>query len=454
MTKNLLVVTNPFPPKASGGNARTLRLLKYLPQYDWRATVLTIRASGPVPPPPDLEIVRPLTPSPEGLYAFARRLFPRTMADGAAELATGAAGGPGGSAAPGHAALPPRRTSRRTAYNRWVFLPDQFVGWLPPALVAGCALARDGRADAILAIGPVFTNHVVGACLARLTGVPLVTEYRDPWTTAPGREYPTGAHRRVDAWLQDRCLRQASRVVSISQPIIDGLVERHPFLAGRALVIPHSFDRSEPVEPVSLDDGFWLVHTGRFYRREAQAKSVLRGLAALPADVKVLFAGVEGGEMMAEARRLGIEDRVRVLPFVPHPQSLGLQHAADGLLLITTLGPESVSSKTFEYLAAGKPIFAVTPPTTAAHKVLHEVGGVVTVAPDAQIDRELAAFVTAVRSGSLRGPDAAATRQYEAPVMARRYAELFDSLGRGGRSSDPGEAAPASRTDSRDGGRP
>jgi glycosyltransferase involved in cell wall biosynthesis len=425
--KHLLVVTNPFPPKASGGNARTLRLLKYLPEHGWRATVLTVRASGPVPAPDGVEIVRPPTPSPEGLYRLARRLFPR-----------GATAGGTSGQAPESAATPPRYSSRRKAYDKWIFVPDQFVGWVPPALFAGRDLARAGRADAVLAIGPMFTNHVVGACLARLTGAPLVSEYRDPWTTAAGREYPSSAHRRANAWLEDRCLREARRVVTISQPIVDDLVGRHPFLAGRAGVIPHSFDRGEPVERVDLEDGFWLVHTGRFYRREAQAVAVLRALTTLPDDVKLLFAGVEGSEMMAEARRQKVEDRVRVLPFVPHPQSLGLQHAADGLLLITTLGPESVSSKTFEYLAAGKPIFAVTPPTTAAHRLLHEVGGVMTVSPDAAVDEPLAAFVAAVRSGRLRGPSAEATLPYEAPVMARRYAELFDSVAR--RIGVPSEA--------------
>jgi glycosyltransferase involved in cell wall biosynthesis len=435
--KRLLIVTNPFPPKASGANARTLRLLKYLPEHGWRATVLTVRASGPVPVPPGTEIVRPFTPSPEGLYGLARKRFPRRAT---------APGTPG--MAPKDTATRSSRSSRRSAYNRWVFVPDQFVGWIPPALFAGRDLARAGRADVVLAIGPVFTNHLVGAGLARLTGAPFVSEYRDPWTTADGRDYPSAAHRRANAWLEDRCLREARHVVTISQPILDDLVRRHPFLAGRASVIPHSFDRDEPVERVELEEGFWLAHTGRFYRREAQAKALVRALAALPSDVKLLFAGVEGDELSAEARRHNVADRVRILPFVPHPRSLGLQHAADGLLLITTLGPGSVSSKTFEYLAAGKPIFAVTPPTTAAHRLLNEVGGVMTVPPDARFEESLAAFVAAVRDGRLRGPDTEATLPYEAPVMAQRYADLFDSIAR--RTDAP---APA-RDESWDGAEP
>ena len=49
--KKLLFVATYFPPVPSGGNARQLRFLRYLPEFGWEPTVLTFRARGPVPDP-------------------------------------------------------------------------------------------------------------------------------------------------------------------------------------------------------------------------------------------------------------------------------------------------------------------------------------------------------------------------------------------------------------------
>jgi len=72
-TKKLLFVATYFPPVASGGNARQLRFLRYLPEFGWEPTVLTTRASGPVPDPDGVRIVRTLTPSPDFVYDAARK---------------------------------------------------------------------------------------------------------------------------------------------------------------------------------------------------------------------------------------------------------------------------------------------------------------------------------------------------------------------------------------------
>src|SRR5947199_367770 len=64
---------------------------------------------------------------------------------------------------------------------------------------------------------------------------------------------------------------------------------------------------------------------------------------------------------------------VRVLGLLPRQRALGLQQAADGLLLIPG-GPAATTAKVFEYLAARKPIFAVTEHDGAAAELLREAG--------------------------------------------------------------------------------
>jgi glycosyltransferase involved in cell wall biosynthesis len=65
---------------------------------------------------------------------------------------------------------------------------------------------------------------------------------------------------------------------------------------------------------------------------------------------------------------------VRVLGLLPRARALGLQQAADGLLLIPG-GAGATTAKVYEYLAARRPIFAVTEAEGVAAELLREAGG-------------------------------------------------------------------------------
>jgi hypothetical protein len=217
-------------------------------------------------------------------------------------------------------------------------------------------------------------------------------------------------------------------VTGVNAPIVDDIVTRHPWLAGRAHVLPNGFDRDEAAEPVELGDGFWIVHTGRLYGREQQVSAFLAALAALPPEVKALFVGVAEDRVLPEARRLGLGERVRVEPLVPHSRALGYQRAADALLLVNGRRPESMSSKVFEYLQAGRPIFAISPAGSAARTLFGQVGGGVCALPDEPMAGRLARFVDEVRDGVAPGVDLAALDRYELGGLTAELAAILDGL--------------------------
>ena len=231
-------------------------------------------------------------------------------------------------------------------------------------------------------------------------------------------------------------------MTAVNRPIVDDLVARHPWLDGRAHVLPNGFDRAEQPADVSLGDGFWIVHTGRLYGREQQVAAFLEALAAQPADVKALFVGVDESRVRPDADRLGLGDRVRVEPLVPLPVALGYQRAADALLLVNGRRPESMSSKVFEYLQAGRPIFAISPAGSAARGLFAEVGGGTCVLPDDPMTEPLAAFVAAVRGGEAPVADPGALGRYELGHLTRELAGILDGLAGSPWIADPDDREP------------
>ncbi len=387
--RRLLVVANPFPPMASAGTTRVVRFLRHLPARGWEPTVLAAQAKGPAPVPDGVRVERTPVPVPRALLRGGRR---------------------------------------STRVNHWLFVPDPYAPWVPGALVVGRRLLAEQPFDAVFSSSPRPSVHVVASILARGSGVPWLADYRDPWTTYQFRHYPTPAHRASHRRLEAWCLRAAAAVTAVNRPIADDLLARHTFLRGRTHVLPNGFDHSEAVEDVDLGPGFWFVHTGRLYGREEQTAAFLAALAQLPDDVGALFVGVDESRVRPEADRLGLGARVRVEPFVPHARSLGLQRAAGALLLVNGRRPEGMSSKVFEYLQAGRPIFAISPEGTAARGLFADTGGAVCVTPDEPMAAPLAAFVDQVRAGAGPRADAAAIAPYELGSLTDRLVGILGSM--------------------------
>jgi glycosyltransferase involved in cell wall biosynthesis len=421
--RQLLLVANPFPPMASGGTIRLTRFCRYLPQFGWEVTVLCPNGSGPEPVPTGLRIVRTVAPTPDPAYALARRLWaarPRVVAH---EHSPGRRPGTGRS----HPVTGPL-TSRQKRVNDWLFIPDKYAGWVPPAIAAGRRLLREQRFDAIMSSYPRASCHLVASSLARTSGLPWLADYRDPWTTNQIPRFPTGAHRRLHEALETRALHSASAVTAVNEPILDNLRRRFTFLPPHYAVITNGYDADAAADQVDLGDGFWLVHTGRLYQRLNEVRRFLEALASTPDDVQVLFLGIESGPVMAEAARAGVAQRVLVRSFAPHAHALGCQRAADALLLFTVAKEESLTGKVFEYLASGKPIFAITPRASTAERLLARAGLSAWADAAEALDEPLNRFIAEVRKGTLPPREEAVVREFDGRLLTGRLAALLDTI--------------------------
>lgn len=387
--RKLLVIANPYPPMASAGTNRIVRFLRHLPDEGWEPSVLAAAAQGPAAVPAGVRVFRAAVPWPKQLLSGGRR---------------------------------------SAKVNRWVAVPDPYFAWVGPAVFKGRRIVRRERFDAIFSSSPRPSVHLIAAILSAQADVPWLADYRDPWSTYQFRRYPTRAHRGANLGLEAWALRRSAAVTAINQPILDDLVARHPWLAGRAHVLPNGFDRAERPADVALGDGFWIVHTGRLYGREQQVAAFLAALAAQPPNVKALFLGIDEGRVRPDAERLGLGDRVRVEPLAPLPVALGYQRAADALLLVNGRRPESMSSKVFEYLQSGRPVFAISPAASAARHLFQEVGGATCVLPDEPMAAPLAAFIAAVRDGATESAAPAALDRYEMSRLTGELAAILHAL--------------------------
>ncbi len=108
------------------------------------------------------------------------------------------------------------RASRCTpgSTGRRLLLPDPEVAWVPDAVRVGARVIREREIDCVLTTSPPSSAHLIGAALARRTGVRFVADMRDSWLANPHRRYErrsVRAKRAVEERIARRVLGSRGR---------------------------------------------------------------------------------------------------------------------------------------------------------------------------------------------------------------------------------------------------
>jgi glycosyltransferase involved in cell wall biosynthesis len=442
-------VTFHFPPDAEVGGLRAQKFVKYLPQFGWQPHVLTTHerhyASLDRSRLAEVESARIertwMATDPATAFVRARASL--------APWVPGCREGDGGRlvvAAPARAdarATWPQPEGLRRAVIMLSRAPDPQIGWLPPAVVRALRLRRRDGFDAVLTSGPPQTCHLIGLCLKRLTGVPWAADFRDPWVGNPwGGATSTPTVRAMNRVFERWTIRTADRVITTNEIQRDVLQARYPQCRA-FVIIPNGFDaddcRKVPEPPPS--GRFTIVYVGTLYGRRSVG-NFLRAVAELisagriaSGDVLVALVGVRNTVALAPEIARVLAPALEFVGAVGHTEALAWMRRAHILLLLAQDQPEQVPAKTFEYLAMGGSILAVTGEGATA-ALMHETGG--TVVPDQvePIKAAIEAGYAAFRSGGLRPAAAPWTRtalaRFDRRQLTRELVDVLDDMTRRG----------------------
>ena len=402
--KRALFVSYYFPPLGGVGALRPLKFSKYLPQFGWNVDVLT------VDPAIGLKLDSSLAQDvPEGT---------RIQAAASAEI---------------HIKALDRVPLAK--YWRLLLWPDSAVLWKNHAIRLGKKMAQEQRYDLIFSSAPPYSAHLVAATLSRELALPWIADYRDPWSQNPMLHRVQPWRQGLDRWAERRILRQADHVIVTTQSQQTGLISDFATPEARVTVIPNGFDRADfPVAAPPQNEVPILVYTGSAYG-DYHPLDLLDGLNHFATQhperrFKVKLIGAVSAWMRAHAPNRQYAFDVELVDFIPHGEIPSELQQADGLLLVW---PErlraNIPAKLFEYLATGRPIFALLPRGCETEKVLQEsqcgmvVHDTASVAP---------AFEEFYRAWERRAPmgegHADRVRQFDRQHQSKALAALFDQV--------------------------
>ncbi len=411
--KRVLMIAYHYPPvKASSGIQRTLKFSEYLRDHEWEPMILTI--------------------SPRAYEAVSNDQMDEIPSGMVVERAFGLDTA--------------RHLSLKGRYLRWMAQPDRWVSWWPMGVIRGMQLIRRHKPRAIFATFPIATAPMIGLTLHKLSGLPLVLDFRDGMTE-PG--YPVNPstwkiHRRLESRLIGAC----SRAIFTTRATRDMYAERYPDKPASCwTVIENGFDednfrdaeRGLDTRPLGNDGQMVLVHSGVLYPAERDPRAFFAALQAMKAAGEVSAAGLR---IILRAtgtddyyRKLlteyGIDDIVVIEPVVAYRIALQEMMRADGLLLFQAAAcNKQIPAKLYEYARAGKPIIALTDfaGNTAGTLNTLQAPWIADITDAGQIRSMLNSIIGRWKDGTLQGIERQLADTCSRRSRTAELARLLDSL--------------------------
>ena len=417
----VLLISYWFPP--SGGTAvqRALSLAKYLPQNGFEVHVLTpANPPSPVPDPSLLEHVptsvhvhRIWSPSPPAdLRKRLWRLISAKQSRGRADS---------------------QRKSHVADLVRRILCPDPEVIWVPFAKRRAAQIIRKHAIDVVLVTAPPFSAFLIGNELKRkFPHVRLVSDFRDEWLRffLSTFDFQKSEYIRSRAKKIERATVELSDVVvSVTPSIVDELRERYADQAKfKFTYVPNGYDPALFANFRSRPHGgpkVVVTHVGTVYRTNSP-RPYFEALDALPESLRTRIETRFIGRVAEDQQELlASRSDVKLFGRVTQKEALHYMEETDYLLLLMH-DPTGVTGKIYEYLAAGKPILALSPLSGEVDRTLEETAGGWCLDPADRSIIEL--YLRQIATGELAQRFRAkndAIRSYERPRLAQKFAALL-----------------------------
>lgn len=364
--KKVLVIAHVFPPFRSVGHSiRVVKFIKYLPALGWLPVVLTIddrrgyqdyykqgSESLLADISPEVTIYRTAAGEPSLEYLEKEIKFGRQnwLTAVIVKLLGGA--------------------------RRWAFrnlaLPDVRVVWLPFALRRGRQIVKGEGIDAIFATCPPHSATLVGASLKRLTGKPLILDFRDDWIDTPWFYSKSATRRWIERKMESWVVNTADRVILVTEWSKNAFLARYPAQPrDKFILIPNGVDLEEFALLKSMtcaprNTKFTIVHAGSLNDSKNWTRSpvelfqavhhILHLQPELVEKLTLAFTGTLPERFRELVKDMGLSAVVKELGFLPRDDLLRLMNSSEMLLVINYEGFSSlIPGKIYEYWAVGGP---------------------------------------------------------------------------------------------------
>ncbi len=243
------------------------------------------------------------------------------------------------------------------------------------------------KPELIIASSPPFCFAVAGMFLSKVTGIPLVLDYRDEWTLCP---FEFVSKTKLDKWFEKRCVKQANLITYTTESHKQSHCTAFSIDESKQALIYNGWDDSQNKEKSAVDkaskESLVISYIGRLSGHvdldgfiKFFEKSLERA-AGRNKQVTLRFIGpktkfyeeylndlIELGETKAKIESVGL---------VKKTQALQLMDSSDYLLMMCNKELSTyIPGKIYDYLSRKVPVMAYGHPGEVSRILENTNGG-------------------------------------------------------------------------------
>ncbi len=334
------------------GPIRLRGLAKYLPEFGWEATILTLKSNeGFQSPFKVIELDCNCTNSRLSKYIIKNFKTNPNLYNHSSQY---------------------QKLSSSIILK---FVKDMFFhsgydkSWYKPAVEEGTKILKEEQFDAILSSSPPVSSHLAAKNLKDKFKIPWIADFRDLWTQNPYTNY-FFIREYFERKLEIKTLKNADAITTTSSHASEDLKILHR----REEVYPvlNGFDTDQNMKNIRLSDKLNIAYTGSLYNGKRNPKLLFKAMNELNiensvelSDFSIEFYGPIEGWVKEEIEKYGLGNIVKLHGVVSRDDILRIQRETQILLLLSWNNPKEkgiIPGKIYEYLAAGRPILSIGPP--------------------------------------------------------------------------------------------
>jgi hypothetical protein len=373
--KKVLIITYYWPPAGGPGVQRVLKFAKYLPQFGWKPIVLTVE-NGDYPAldttfeaeiPHDIRVIKIPIFEPHRMYKKLMQQDPsQTIPVGI---------------------LSQKNKTLKSKLLHWIranlFVPDARIGWYFNVIRKARRIIQQAKVDIIIVSSPPHSLQLFGIRLKKITGIPLVSDFRDPWTDI---HYYNNINRlwitrKIDAYFEKRVLEKTDQIWTIS-PALKTLLESKINNGDYRLVF-NGFDEEDFQEEYNtVSENFVLSYVGNFKSNQncpmlwKCLSDIIEQDENFRNSIRIEMTGKTSPDVDDALHEYGLNEYVINNGYKPHNEAIRIMRSSSVLLFIIPKANKNegiLTGKLFDYLASDTAFLSIGPPRGNAAAILENV---------------------------------------------------------------------------------
>ncbi len=354
--KKVLFITYFWPPSGKASVHWPLYMIKYLPEFNYIPSVLTVKEDIFSHPDesllkeiaPNLKVIKTKSWEPFNIYKkfIGKKKDEPLIASETISLTN-------------------KKLSHR--FSIWIrmnfFIPDARVGWYFSAAKAGEKFLNEDAHDVIISIGPPHSVHLIGKKLSKKFQVPHVPVFIDPWTNII---YYKDFKRskltlKIDNHFEKKVLENADNAIFVTDTMKTDYEEKYPNIKNKSHVLYWGYneEKFENKEKKYQGEEETILHAGNIfdYQNPENFWKQIKVEITNGKNFRLKFIGTVSPGIKKSIHDAGLDEHTNYLGFLPYDQMVDELIKATYLLVCAT-EPRHVPGKLFEYLRTGNKIIA------------------------------------------------------------------------------------------------